>query len=187
MSDYVTPLLRTLQWLLSPQGESESVALLTPRLDSFWLGLGKGCPCIAAFSGIHGLYPPDASGTHPLHPNRSCPLQNKLVPTENHCFTGIKGPTLSVLILLLLLLVTPAIMASAFKPPSTCLCADHASCYSLFLKCSPRHHMAIQHSCMDVCNLSNVIVILSHRITFHEGKDFCFVHCFVFARTVLGI
>lgn len=138
------------------RGQSKSVTLLASGPDGF-AGGGEGLSSHRSLcSSIRGLYSPDASGTHPSTLTGSrVPCRTNL--TENHCFTGIKGPTLSVPILLLLALSHPSRNGLCPSQVSQYL-PVHRPCpwCSLFLKCSPKYPHGIQHFCMDVCNLSYV-------------------------------
>ena len=167
---YMHDPVKTYVWLCHTSAENPPVTSFTSgESQNQWhcwrpgqiafAGVGEGLSLhCSMFSSIHGLYPPDASGTHPSTLTGShVPCRTSLFPTENHCFTGIKGPTLSVPVLLLLPLSHPSHNGLCSSQASQYLPVRRpCTCCSLFLKCSPRHPHGIQHSCMDVCNLSYV-------------------------------
>ena len=154
MSDHVTPLLRTLQWLLSPQRESQNQWHCWHPGQIVFVGLGE-----RAVLGLQHVWqhpwplptrcPSTLTGSH-------VPCRTNLFLTENHCFIGIKGPMLSVPILFLLPLSHSSPMASALLVSQYLPVHRPCTWCSLFLKCSPKYPHVIQHLCMVICNLSSV-------------------------------
>ena len=173
-SDRVTPLLRTLQWLLSTQGESQNQWPCW-HLDQiiFLLGLGRDCPVrYGMFSSILGFYPLDASRTYPpILTWPHIPCRTKSSPMENHCFIGIKGPMFSV----------PGLSGYS------CLSFTHCShigllCSSLtipVLACAQTMHLVFTLSETFSSQISTWHLTVLYRYLF-----FCFLFLFFLSYTI---
>lgn len=116
------------------------------------LGLGKGCPCIATCLAV------SMASTRRCQWNTPSTLTGSCVPAEQACSrlrtTALLGlrSALSVPVLLLPPLSHPShngLCSSPSLPVLACV-RRPCTCYSLFLKCSPRHswHPTLLYGCL---------------------------------------